>query len=96
MLFFKYVIAVLAVFQDTAQFQYQANQLTSYGLRCYCNHNVILGTVGIVWYMAWLLLIFNTPADHPRISPKEQYYIETAIKEEMQSKQDEISAKVIQ
>ena len=46
--------------------------------------------------MAWLLLIFNTPADHPRISPKEQYYIETAIKEEMQSKQDKILAKVIE
>lgn len=46
--------------------------------------------------MAWLLLIFNTPADHPRISPKELYYIETAIKEEIHSKQDDTSAKVIE
>ena len=53
-----------------------------------------IGFAGIVWYAAWLLLIFNTPADHPRISPKEQYYTETAIKEEMQSKQDNTSVKV--
>ena len=53
-----------------------------------------VGVAGIVWYAAWLILIFNTPADHPRISPKEQYYIETSIKEEMQSKQSDTSAKV--
>ena len=51
-----------------------------------------VGVVGIIWYLAWLLLVFNTPADHPRISPEEQYYIETAIEEE---KKDNISTKVV-
>jgi len=54
-----------------------------------------IGVAGIVWYVVWLLLIFNTPADHPRISPEEQHYIETTIKEEIQSKQDGISTKVV-
>ena len=56
---------------------------------------LIVGSAGIIWYVAWLLLVFNTPADHPRISPKEQYYIETAIKEETEFKQGDTSSKVI-
>ena len=56
---------------------------------------LIVGSVGIIWYIAWLLLVFNTPANHPRISPKEQHYIEAAIKEEIELKQGgDTSAKV--
>ena len=54
-----------------------------------------IGSAGIIWYMVWLLLVFNTPADHPRISLQEQSYIETAINEEIKSKQDDLSVKVI-
>ncbi|XP_065892979.1 sialin-like isoform X2 [Dysidea avara] len=41
------------------------------------------GVFGIVWFVAWLFLAFNTPADHPYISSKEQNYIESLIKSEI-------------
>jgi len=41
-------------------------------------HNLI-GIFGIVWFVAWLILVFSTPADHPRISPEERHYIESSI-----------------
>ena len=59
---------------------------------------LIVGSAGIIWYAAWLLLVFNTPADHPRISSKEQHYIETTIKEEIVPEQGDTyvsAAKVI-
>ncbi|XP_065897702.1 sialin-like isoform X2 [Dysidea avara] len=37
------------------------------------------GIFGIIWFVAWLILVFSTPADHPRISPEEQHYIESSI-----------------
>ena len=37
------------------------------------------GTCGIIWYCAWLWLAFESPAKHPTISPREQYYIEQSI-----------------
>ena len=42
-----------------------------------------VGVFGIVWFVAWLFLAFNTPADHPYISSKEQNYIESLIKSEI-------------
>ena len=66
-----------------------ANYICTYIAVCIIS---IQGAAGIVWYVAWLLLVFNTPADHPRISPEEQHYIESTIKEEMH---DKISTKVV-
>ncbi|KAJ1522212.1 hypothetical protein ONE63_002520 [Megalurothrips usitatus] len=37
------------------------------------------GAVGLVWYALWLALVFDTPAQHPRISPLELAYITNAI-----------------
>ncbi|TRY63138.1 hypothetical protein TCAL_10827 [Tigriopus californicus] len=37
------------------------------------------GVCGIIWYMFWLWLAFESPAKHPTISPREQYYIEQSI-----------------
>lgn len=68
-------------------------KVSTVGRQYYC---LIVGSAGIIWYIAWLLLVFNTPADHPRISPKEQHYIEAAIKEEIEKKQGDTSAKVMQ
>eukprot|EP00118_Oscarella_pearsei_P022585 m.263709 g.263709 ORF g.263709 m.263709 type:complete len:367 (+) comp40458_c0_seq31:279-1379(+) len=48
----------------------------------------VLGAVSLVWYVAWLCLIHNSPKSHPRISPEERNYIETAIKEEEKGKID--------
>ena len=40
---------------------------------------VILGILGIIWYVFWLLLVFDSPAKHPRISKSEKEYIEFGI-----------------
>ena len=42
---------------------------------------MILGILGIVWYVFWLLLVFDSPAKHPRISKSEREYIESGIPE---------------
>uniref|UniRef100_A0A1X7UP95 Major facilitator superfamily (MFS) profile domain-containing protein n=1 Tax=Amphimedon queenslandica TaxID=400682 RepID=A0A1X7UP95_AMPQE len=37
------------------------------------------GILGIIWYIFWLILIFDSPANHPRISKAERDYIESGI-----------------
>ena len=37
------------------------------------------GIIGIIWFIFWLLLGFDSPATHPRISQSEREYIETSI-----------------
>lgn len=39
----------------------------------------ITGLLGFVWSIVWFLLVFETPADHPRITPEERWYIETKL-----------------
>lgn len=39
----------------------------------------ILGILGIIWCVMWLLLVSDTPAQHPRITAYERKYIETSI-----------------
>lgn len=36
----------------------------------------LFGTLSIIWGIAWLLLVYDTPATHPRISIQEKMYIE--------------------
>ena len=43
------------------------------------NHNNILGSIGVIWFAIWLFVAFDSPAKHPRISVKEQNYIESSI-----------------
>jgi len=50
-----------------------------------------IGFAGILWFVAWLLLAFDTPASHPRISPEEQHYIESAIGAELLAKKSAFS-----
>lgn len=38
-----------------------------------------LGGIGLLWSALWFLIIFETPASHPRISREELEEIETAI-----------------
>jgi ACS family sodium-dependent inorganic phosphate cotransporter len=33
------------------------------------------GVVGITWFIAWWLLVYDSPAQHPHISEKERTYI---------------------
>ncbi|KAG8297449.1 hypothetical protein J6590_036239 [Homalodisca vitripennis] len=39
----------------------------------------VTGIVGFVWSVVWFLVVFDHPSDHPRISPEERQYIESAI-----------------
>lgn len=33
------------------------------------------GVVGVIWFIAWWLLVYDSPSQHPRISEKEKNYI---------------------
>lgn len=37
------------------------------------------GVVGVIWYGAWLWLVFEKPCKHPTITPQELLYIEKSI-----------------
>lgn len=39
----------------------------------------VTGAIGLLWSLVWFLLIFDSPAQHPRITGEERRYIETAI-----------------
>jgi len=39
----------------------------------------VFGLFGCVWSVAWFLLCYNSPSDHPRISTEERKYWETVI-----------------
>ncbi|EFA08738.2 sialin [Tribolium castaneum] len=41
----------------------------------------VTGAVGIVWSVAWFLLVFDSPAQHPRITIEEKLEIESKIAE---------------
>lgn len=41
----------------------------------------VTGAVGLVWSIFWFLLIYDSPATHPRISAEERHYIESEISE---------------
>lgn len=42
----------------------------------------VFGLVGVVWFVFWALLAYNSPQEHPRISDEERIYIETNQGEE--------------
>lgn len=35
----------------------------------------VTGVVGVIWFIAWWLLVYDSPSKHPRISEKEKNYI---------------------
>ncbi|KAH9499196.1 hypothetical protein Btru_004415 [Bulinus truncatus] len=37
------------------------------------------GLLGILWYIAWTFMVYNRPAEHPRISTEEKNYIEASL-----------------
>ncbi|XP_066584108.1 putative inorganic phosphate cotransporter [Prorops nasuta] len=39
----------------------------------------VTGVIGFVWSVAWFLLVFDSPGQHPRISAEEKAFIEDAI-----------------
>lgn len=40
----------------------------------------IFGLLGIVWFVFWMFLVYDTPNKHPRISRSERNYIEKSIR----------------
>ncbi|KAI4900043.1 hypothetical protein NFI96_028144 [Prochilodus magdalenae] len=41
----------------------------------------VYGSFGIVWYMFWILVSYESPAEHPTITDEERCYIEESIGE---------------
>ena len=42
--------------------------------------NLILsGAIGCLWFVVWMLVVHDTPAQHPRISQEEKDYIESSV-----------------
>ncbi|KAH3780921.1 sialin-like isoform X2 [Dreissena polymorpha] len=39
----------------------------------------VFGGIACLWFVAWILLVHNTPADHPHISKEERDYIEGSV-----------------
>lgn len=39
----------------------------------------ITGVIGLLWSIAWFLVVFDSPADHPRITTEEREFIESSI-----------------
>ncbi|CAL8390908.1 unnamed protein product [Arctogadus glacialis] len=43
----------------------------------------VFGMVGLVWFVLWSLLVFNSPDRHPRISDRERTYICSSLENEV-------------
>ena len=41
----------------------------------------VFGTVGIVWFIFWSLLVYDGPELHPRISPEESQFLQMSLSE---------------
>ena len=41
----------------------------------------VTGIFGVIWFIAWWLLVYDSPAEHPRISEKEKSEIMKKIGE---------------
>ncbi|KAL8574081.1 hypothetical protein ACOMHN_061543 [Nucella lapillus] len=40
----------------------------------------LLGGYGLLWFVLWMFLVFDSPASHPRITPEEKHYTQTSLK----------------
>ncbi|XP_030560792.1 sialin [Drosophila novamexicana] len=45
----------------------------------------ICGVFGMLWFIAWQFLVYDSPAQHPRIAQSEQRYIEKSLGASVQS-----------
>eukprot|EP00061_Rhincodon_typus_P016521 g44785.t1 len=52
-----------------------------YGMYCIIMKYVRLRSFGMVWYIFWLLVSYESPAKHPTITEEEKTYIEESIGE---------------
>ncbi|KAM3606871.1 uncharacterized protein V6R79_024905 [Siganus canaliculatus] len=43
----------------------------------------VFGIIGLVWFVLWAFLVFDSPNTHPRISEQERLYITSSLKNEL-------------
>ncbi|XP_014220023.1 sialin-like [Copidosoma floridanum] len=55
----------------------------------------VTSVVGIVWYGFWLILVYDTPRDHPRISDEERNYIIKSLVESRNDNDDDDDGVVV-
>lgn len=55
----------------------------------------IFGVLGIVWFFFWVWLVYDTPAQHPRISSAERTFIECATRQNVDNELAEPDADFI-
>jgi len=46
----------------------------------------VSGGLGLLWYICWILLVYDTPAKHPTISIRERTYIENCLGKTIQTR----------
>jgi len=46
----------------------------------------VSGVFGLTWCVAWCLLVFDTPDNHPRISSEEKQYLKENLTEQPKEK----------
>ncbi|XP_022176320.1 sialin-like [Myzus persicae] len=46
----------------------------------------VSGGLGLLWFICWILLVYDTPAKHPTISIRERTYIENCIGKTIQTR----------
>ncbi|XP_059618259.1 sialin [Phlebotomus argentipes] len=39
----------------------------------------LFGALGVIWFIFWMYLVYNSPAQHPRIEPEERQYIQRSL-----------------
>lgn len=52
----------------------------------------IFGILGIIWFLFWLVLVYDTPQTHPRITSNERAYIEYSVRRDDDELLGEISS----
>lgn len=53
---------------------------------CWENVFHFCGIFGTIWYIGWLYFVYDSPAEHPRISEEEREYIESSLGNTKQKK----------
>ena len=49
---------------------------------------VIVGGVGVLWFVAWMFIAYDSPAVHPRVSSIEREYIQESLQGHMSKTTD--------
>ncbi|KAK2824551.1 hypothetical protein Q5P01_021726 [Channa striata] len=55
----------------------------------------VFGVVGLVWFVLWAFLVFDSPNTHPRISEQERLYITHSLKNELSTSASNIPWRAI-